>query len=505
MVLSQANLRRKIYGCWLGKAVGGTLGTPHEGKPGPLALSFYDPVPTTSLPNDDLDLQVVWLHHLRSTRATAVTPEILADAWQRHVLFPFDEYAIARRNRAWGLHGPAQGATDNFFGECMGAAIRSEIWACIAPGDPARAAGFAWADAVVDHCGEGVLAEVFHAVIESAAFQESDRDRLIEVGLSYLPEGSRLKRALRDTLAWWREKPDWMYVRGRVVDRYYTGNFTDVVCNLCFELIGWMDGNGDFGRSICTAVNCGLDTDCTGATLGALLGILDPASIPARWRQPIGEEVVLSDAIVNLTKPRDLDELTAWTLTVRDQLAAFKPQLGPILPHQAAQPATARRSLSAEVYHLPDAEILDAGQPVSPAGTLELRLAGFWSQWTANSFAERTKVLRLRFELPEARDVKLMTFYKPRATAWIDGRRVLQITEEAITADPFIAPSFHRAAAASVILPQLAAGSHELMLALEAPEHGSTADLVFGLADPTTNLWLPEVFQDAQPACVSRP
>jgi ADP-ribosylglycohydrolase len=192
MSLGEIELYRKIYGCWLGKAIGGTLGTPHEGKTGPLELTFYDPVPKACLPNDDLDLQLVWLHHLRSIGALSVTPEILAAAWDRYVLFPFDEYGVARRNFSLGLQGSRQGARDNFFGECMGAAIRSEIWACLAPNDPNRAAGFAWADAVVDHCGDGVWAEIFHAGMQSAAFSTRERDRIIRAGLDLLPRASRL-------------------------------------------------------------------------------------------------------------------------------------------------------------------------------------------------------------------------------------------------------------------------------------------------------------------------
>jgi ADP-ribosylation/crystallin J1 len=41
-------------------------------------------------------------------------------------------------------------------------------------------------------------------------------------------------------------------------------------------VLGLLAGEGDFGKSLCIAVNCGNDTDCTGATLGAPLGILYP-------------------------------------------------------------------------------------------------------------------------------------------------------------------------------------------------------------------------------------
>ena len=58
--MDAALFRKKVMGCWLGKAVGGTLGQPYEGCDGPNDLTFYDPVPTDMVPNDDLDLQVLW-------------------------------------------------------------------------------------------------------------------------------------------------------------------------------------------------------------------------------------------------------------------------------------------------------------------------------------------------------------------------------------------------------------------------------------------------------------
>jgi hypothetical protein len=51
-------------GCWLGKAVGGTLGQPYEGCDGPLKLSYYELISTDMIPKDDLDLQVAWAYVL---------------------------------------------------------------------------------------------------------------------------------------------------------------------------------------------------------------------------------------------------------------------------------------------------------------------------------------------------------------------------------------------------------------------------------------------------------
>ena len=52
----------KVRACWLGKNIGGTLGAPFECKQGAIDLDFYThDLAEGVLPNDDLDLQLVWL------------------------------------------------------------------------------------------------------------------------------------------------------------------------------------------------------------------------------------------------------------------------------------------------------------------------------------------------------------------------------------------------------------------------------------------------------------
>jgi hypothetical protein len=76
----------------------------------------------------------------------------------------------------------------------------------------------------------------------------------------------------------------------------------------------------NFGDCLCTAVNCGQDSDCTAATLGSILGILDPESISEKWKKPISSVLKVSAAVKNLDLPKTLEELTDMTVETATQI-----------------------------------------------------------------------------------------------------------------------------------------------------------------------------------------
>ena len=317
---------KRLRGCFIGKSVGGTLGMPYEGEQRLLNLTYYDPVPKGMVANDDLDLQVVWLESVRR-HGLPVHRRYLADAWLENISIVMDEYGIARKNLEKGIMPPASGAYDNVFYAGMGAAIRSEVWACLCPGDPALAVSLAREDACVDHVRDGVEASSFLTALESAAFVEQDRERLLEIGFSFIPEDGHLSRVLHDTLRWWEECRDYVEVRRRLLEEHYAQNWTDVSLNLAFVLLGWYAGEGDFGKSLCATVNCGNDTDCTGASLGALLGILDPDGMGEEWTRPIGDKLVLSLCMVGMHEAETIDQFCEQIAALSVQVQAFYPSV----------------------------------------------------------------------------------------------------------------------------------------------------------------------------------
>jgi len=324
IILNKKDYYNKIYAGWMGKNIGGTLGGPMEGKMCLLDLTFYPKTFDGPVPNDDLDLQLVWLHALEQYGARLTAKE-LGMEWAEHVFFPYDEYGYALTNLRLGLVPPVCGSFNNPFTNCMGSPIRSEIWAMIAPGAPEVAAYYAYQDAIVDHAGgEGVYGEVFFAAIESAAFVEKDKFKLIEYGLKCIPDDCRTSKAVKDLLKWYNEGLDWIKARENILE--YHGNkdnFTDAPQNIAFTILGWLYGE-DFGDSILKAVNCGYDTDCTGATLGAILGIAEGLDyIDKKWSEPIGTNIKVSPAVKGFNAPADLEELTERTVKISKEIAAY--------------------------------------------------------------------------------------------------------------------------------------------------------------------------------------
>ncbi len=267
----------RVWGCWLGKCLAGTIGTPYEGMKQLLSIEFHPRMIENMLPNDDLDLQVLWLDVLER-KGEHVTSDDLAEAFATRCPYAPGEYAIFKKNYRRGIRPPTSGSFNNdYYIQGMGSPIRSEIWACVIPGNPELAAEYAEKDAVLDHAGESVYAERFLAALESAAFVESDWDRLYDIGLAQVPRSSRLYRLISDVRRWCARDDDWRMVRSRIIRDYGHPDCTNLFQNIGITLLALHFGRGDLIETSIVALNCGFDTDCTCATAGAILGILQGA------------------------------------------------------------------------------------------------------------------------------------------------------------------------------------------------------------------------------------
>ena len=281
----------KVYGAFLGKTVVGTMGAPYEGVKMPLELPFRREMIDAMLPNDDLDLQVLWLDVVEKYGADFTSYDLLR-RFCEHCDYNPGEYAIMRKNYNRGIYPPLSGKFCNdFYTTGMGCPIRSEIWACLAPLSPALAAEYASRDGQLDHIGDSIEAECFFAALESAAFFESDLHKLIEIGLEVsqktytaAPAGqdSRFRCLVYDTLRWCEQYDDVKRILRKILAKYGHPDCTNMYQNVGITLTALLKNDLDIIQTGMDCINCGFDTDCTCATAGAIIGLIKGADAMIR-------------------------------------------------------------------------------------------------------------------------------------------------------------------------------------------------------------------------------
>ncbi|MCX7917099.1 MAG: ADP-ribosylglycohydrolase family protein [bacterium] len=347
--LSKKEYIDKVKDCGIGKNIGGTLGAPFEGEKFTHNLNYYHKESIKKwlknvktyweksgfkfeididnfnfdqpLPNDDLDFQLVWLKMLEE-RGVNLTLNDFVDFWKKYLYRHwYSEYSWCLYNLQRGLKPPISGAFQNYFVDEMGSPIRSEIWACVAPADPQLAAYLAWMDSSLDHAGgEGTYGEMFWASVESAAFVIDDPFTLIDIGLSMIPISSNIARCIKEAVRCYKEKLEWGQARERIATIFGHYNPCNAIPNHGFIILEWVYRDV-FGDKLCKAVNCEYDTDCTGATLGSLLGILNGFSkIPEEWKKPVGDLITPVPLTITDGLPLTITELTERTIKVAEKM-----------------------------------------------------------------------------------------------------------------------------------------------------------------------------------------
>lgn len=315
---NREKLRDKVYACWIGKNIGGTMGTPYEGRTEMQDISGFATKSGAPLPNDDLDLQLIWLKAMREVGPEKLNSKILSEYWIDLITPFWNEYGVSKSNLRGGLIAPLCGEYNNPWKDSNGAWIRTEVWACLTPALPEKTIRFSYEDASVDHgMGEGTYAAIFVAAIESAAFVINDIRTLLEIGLSKIPPECRVYKSVKIAIDAYDSGKDYKEARKLVVDDILKDlGWFQAPANVAFVVIGMLYGEGDFKKSMIIAINCGDDTDCTGATIGSIFGIMNgTAGIPKDWQEHIGDEIItISVNRGACYVPRTCSELTDWVM-----------------------------------------------------------------------------------------------------------------------------------------------------------------------------------------------
>ena len=125
MKLNINEFRDKVHACWIGKNIGGTMGGPYEGKREILDIKGFSTPENVVLPNDDLDLQLVWLEAVKRMGSKNVNAAVLGEFWLSYVSPYWNEYGRCKTNMRIGLVPPLSGDAFTTIARAPDAFIRS--------------------------------------------------------------------------------------------------------------------------------------------------------------------------------------------------------------------------------------------------------------------------------------------------------------------------------------------------------------------------------------------
>ena len=198
---------------------------------------------------------------------------------------------VAYRNFVDCIIPPASATHRNPYREWIGAQIRADYFGYANPGNPARAAEWAWRDASISHIKNGIYGEMWVAAMLAAAYVEKDWVKIIRAGLAQVPVNCRLREDV--------EKIITAHAAGlnfeEVVQLVHTQWDERVFHNWCHTnsnaqvvVIGLLWGEDDYEKTITRAIMPAFDTDCNGATAGSLWGVKHGVdALPKKWTRPM--------------------------------------------------------------------------------------------------------------------------------------------------------------------------------------------------------------------------
>ncbi len=345
----KATLRDKILGAWTGRAVGCLLGKPLEGMRSDELIPFLketgnypihryvlstditDEVAShykfnlknkvygdtaDGMPVDDDTNYTVLYQMLVDEAGRNFTTEDVGRMWLKNqpVTAYFTAERIAFVNLISCLKPPATAIYKNVCREWIGAGIRGDYFGYINPGKPETAAEMAYRDARLSHVKNGIYGEMFVSAMLSVAAVNDSIEDIILGGLGEIPASSRLYEAVMRIYNDYKNgvslEDTFKYIHS-LWDEHTDHGWCHMISNAMIVTAALLYGEGDFGKSICTAVGMAFDTDCNGATVGSILGMRDGiGSIPDYWKTPLYGKIHTSITGVGTVKIEDLAEKT---------------------------------------------------------------------------------------------------------------------------------------------------------------------------------------------------
>lgn len=336
----------KIYAGWLAKVIGVRLGAPVEGWTYERILDIFGELENYPCnfkqfaADDDTNGPLFFLRALEDSRnGFEITPQDVGEALLNYACFEqgffwWGGYGKSTEHTAYlnlrsGIQAPQSGSialNGEAVAEQIGGQIFIDSWGLVTPGNPDLAAKYAKIAASVTHDGNGIYGGIFVAVCISYAFIEKDIRKIIEKGLSYIPEDCEYTRVVRAVMEFYEKQPkNWRscfaYIKENFGYDKYPGN-CHIIPNSAVMILALLYGEGDFSDTLNICNMCGWDTDCNVGNIATIMGVREGLSAidGDRWRKPIND-ILICSSVLGSMNILDIPECADWIVTLAAKLS----------------------------------------------------------------------------------------------------------------------------------------------------------------------------------------
>ena len=286
----------RIKAAWMSQLIGAAMGTMVEGYTTENLYEAFgdvkDYIRKPNTYNDDITFEIAFLDAFKD-KGYDVTSKDIALSWIGLIPAGWSAEEIALRNIRSGLLPPDSALFNNPFSEWIGAQMRGGVCGMAAPGDPKLASYLAWQDGQVSHINNGIMGEVFNAVMTSMAFVEKDTKKIIETAISMIPSDSEYYSVVKFAYDACLKHKNWHEAHKKCREKYIKYNWIHAYPNACCEITALMYGEGDYEKTLNIITMCGVDADCNAGMIMPILGIQKGMSIiPQRLISPAFDSLI---------------------------------------------------------------------------------------------------------------------------------------------------------------------------------------------------------------------
>lgn len=294
--INSETFKDSIRAAWMSQLIGAAMGTMVEGYTSENLYKAFgdvkDYIREPNTYNDDITFELAFLDAFKE-KGYDVTSKDIALSWIGLIPCGWSAEEIALRNIRAGFMPPESASFNNPFNEWIGAQMRGAICGMVAPGNPRLAAKLAWTDGEVSHINNGILGEVFNAVIVSLSFVMSDVKEIVKTAISSIPKDSEYYSVVKFAYDSCQKYSDWHEALKDCQEKYIKYNWIHAYPNACCEIIALMYGDGDFDKTLNIVTMCGIDADCNAGMIMPVLGIQKGMRIiPKRLIVPAFDKLV---------------------------------------------------------------------------------------------------------------------------------------------------------------------------------------------------------------------